>query len=186
MEPLGDPTLSPFVSLFNELGTTYDAEPCLLAAIAKKESVWRPLAVSFDGNYGRGLMQIDAAFHAFAEQGIVYKDPIEWVVGAGRRGKAVDVPASVSDGAPVFDARKNLDYACSAIIVPAFKHYAARPDCQICVIASYNSGVAGLDACLKAGKSPESATFDPKYVPEVMASYSWLTAASVRNEGNVA
>jgi soluble lytic murein transglycosylase-like protein len=184
VEPLGHVALSALVPLLNEIGQQLGLDPCLLAAIAEKESGWDALAVSFDGNFGRGLMQVDTGFHPFAEEGIVYENPIRWVIGAGRTGKAVDVPASVANGAPVFDERKNLEYACTEILLPAFAHFSKRPeiDVDICVIASYNAGVTGVDEALNKGKPPESATFDPSYVPNILRSRAWLTSASQRNQ----
>ncbi len=181
VEPLGHPSLSVLVETFNEIGQEFNIDPCLLTAIAEEESTWNKLAVSFDGNYGRGLMQVDAAFHPFAEQRVVYREPVQWITGAGRTGKAVDVPASVAVGAPVFDAHENLRYACSSILMPAFAHFAPRADREVCVIASYNAGIAGVDAALAAGRSPDSATYDPGYVSKITSSYGWLAATSAAN-----
>ncbi|MBD5634080.1 MAG: transglycosylase SLT domain-containing protein [Candidatus Eremiobacteraeota bacterium] len=181
VEPLTHPSLSPLVDVFNTIGKEFDIDPCLLAAIAEEESTWNKLAVSFDGNYGRGLMQIDAGFHPFADQGVVYVEPVQWVNGGGRSGKAVDVAASVKNGALVFDAHSNLRYACSNLLAPAFAHFAGRADCDVCVIASYNAGVAGVDAALAQGRTPESATFDPSYVAKITASHAWLLKTSAAN-----
>ncbi|GAC1406007.1 MAG: hypothetical protein NVSMB64_11340 [Candidatus Velthaea sp.] len=181
VEPLGHPSLCPLIDVFNEIGDEFDIDPCLLAAIAEEESTWNKLAVSFDGNYGRGLMQIDAGFHPFAEQDVVYRTPAQWVTGANRTGKAVDVAASVSNGAPVFDAHENLRYACRSILAPAFQHFKSRSDCEVCVIACYNAGVGGVDSALAAGRSAESATYDPNYIAKITASHEWLVATSVAN-----
>ncbi|NDD31173.1 MAG: hypothetical protein EB084_23210 [Proteobacteria bacterium] len=40
--------------------------PSLLKAVAWKESCWNSRALSFDGHHGKGLMQIDDRYHAFA------------------------------------------------------------------------------------------------------------------------
>ncbi len=181
VEPLGHPSLSVLLETFNQIGGEFDIDPCLLAAIAEEESTWNKLAVSFDGNYGRGLMQVDAAFHPFAELHIVYKTPVQWVTGANRTGKAVNVPASVANGALVFDAHENLRYACKSILAPAFAHYASRADGEVCVIASYNAGIGGVDNALAAGLPPESATFDPSYVSKITSSQAWLAATSAAN-----
>jgi soluble lytic murein transglycosylase-like protein len=182
VEPLGHPSLSPLVAVFNEIGQATGIDPCLLAAIAQEESTWNKLALSFDGNYGRGLMQVDAGFHPFAEQNVVYTSPLDWVSGGGRTGKAVDVAASIDSGAPVFDAHQNLRYACESILGPAFAHFNGRADTEVCVIASYNAGVGGVDNALAAGRTPESATFDPNYVPKITASHAWLLKTSAANE----
>ena len=183
VEPLGHPSLSPLVQAFNQIGQETGIDPCLLAAMAEEESTWNKLAVSFDGNFGRGLMQIDAGFHAFAEEKIVYVSPVQFVTGAGRTGKKVDVAASVANGAPVFDAHENLRYACENLIGPALKHYAGRPNAEICAIASYNAGIGGVDHALAQGRPPESATFDPTYVPSILHSLQFLTATSKANQG---
>jgi triacylglycerol lipase len=181
VEPLGHPSLTPLIDVFNQIGMQYQIDPCLLAAIAEAESSWNKLRVSFDGNYGRGLMQIDAGYHSFAEQNVVYEVPTRWVTGGKRTGKAVDVAASVANGALVFDAHENVRYACTALLGPAFAHFAGRADTEVCVIASYNAGVGGVDDAIARGDSPESATYDPNYVQKITNSYSWLGATSRAN-----
>jgi soluble lytic murein transglycosylase-like protein len=180
-EPLGHPSLSPLIDVFNEIGQECGIDPCLLAAIAEEESTWNILAVSFDGNYGRGLMQLDAAFHPFADADVVYKSPTQWVTGAGRTGKLVDVAASVKNGAKVFDAHENVRYAAKNLLAPAFEHFANRADREVCVIASYNAGVGGVDSAIAGGRSPDSATFDPSYIAKITASHGWLVATSAAN-----
>ena len=162
VEPLGHLALSPLVQVFNQVGQRYGIDPCLLAAFAEHESHFNMLTVSFGGNYGRGLMQIDAGFHSFAETGVVYEEPLRWVTGGRRTGKAVDVTRSVANGAAVFDAHESLSYACQALLLPAFAHFAGRSNAKVCVIASYNAGVGGVDAALARGEPPESATYDPR------------------------
>ena len=162
VEPLGHLALSPLVQVFNQVGQRYGIDPCLLAAFAEHESHFNMLTVSFGGNYGRGLMQIDAGFHSFAETGVVYEEPLRWVTGGRRTGKTVDVTRSVANGAAVFDAHESLSYACQALLLPAFAHFAGRSNAKVCVIASYNAGVGGVDAALARGEPPESATYDPR------------------------
>lgn len=180
-EPLGHPSLSPLIEAFNEVGTQTSIDPCLLAAIAEEESTWNRLALSFDGNFGRGLMQIDAAFHPFADQGVVYVAPARWITGGGRTGRAVDAQKSLAEGAPIFDVQRTLLYACQNLLAPAFAQFAGRADEITCVIASYNAGITGVSQAVAAGRTPESATFDPNYVPKIVSSYAWLSETSRNN-----
>lgn len=181
VEPLGHPTLSPLVEVFNQIGDEQGVDPCLLAAIAFEESSWNKLALSFDGQFGRGLMQIDAGFHEFAEDRIVYEDPVRYVTGAGRTGKAVDVAASVANGAPVFDAHLSLDYACEQLIIPALRHFEARPDQVECAIAAYNAGIGGVDQAIARGRDPATATYGAGYVPSILATRRFLATTSSQN-----
>ncbi len=52
----------------------YGIPPNILKAVAWQESTWRPNARSFDGGHGKGVMQIDDRFHAFARTNDVF-DP---------------------------------------------------------------------------------------------------------------
>jgi soluble lytic murein transglycosylase-like protein len=52
----------------------YGIPPNILKAVAWKESRWRPGALSFDGQHGKGVMQIDDRFHQFAKTQDVF-DP---------------------------------------------------------------------------------------------------------------
>ena len=181
VEPLLHPSLSPLVFAINTAGAEYDIDPCLIAAIAEEESTWNPRAVSFDGNYGRGLLLVDSAFHPFAEDGVVYEDPARWIVGVRRTGKAVDVPASIKNGAPVFDPLAILRYACANILAPAFAHFKNRPDRDICVISSYSAGIAAVDRAIARGEAPEHSTCDPAYVAKIAASRAALAGTSREN-----
>lgn len=180
-EPLGHPILSPLVATFNEIGDEQGVDPCLLAAIAYNESSWNKLALSFDGNFGRGLMQIDAGFHTFAEQNVVYVTPTRYVDGAGRTGKAVDALASEENGALVFDAHSSLRYACENLIIPALRHYQTRADQVECAIASYNAGIGGVDSALDRGRGPESATYSNGYIDGILRVRASLADLSRKN-----
>jgi hypothetical protein len=64
-----------------EIGTMLDAAsekygipPNILKAVAWQESGWKPDALSFDGQHGKGVMQIDDRFHQFARTQDVF-DP---------------------------------------------------------------------------------------------------------------
>lgn len=48
--------------------------PNILKAVAWQESTWNPKALSFDGQHGKGVMQIDDRFHEFAKTPDVF-DP---------------------------------------------------------------------------------------------------------------
>lgn len=180
-DPLGHPSLSPLIQAFNEIGDEYGVDPCLLAAFAYEESCWNKLAVSFDGNFGRGLMQIDAGWHDFAEQKIVYVTPTRYVTGAGRTGKAVDVAASVAAGAPVFDAHLSLAYACENLIVPALRHFQSRANQVECAIAAYNAGVGAVDDAFARGRGPESATYSSGYIHTILRERETLADLSRKN-----
>lgn len=52
--------------LLEQAATQYGIDPDLLKAVAWQESRWNPNASSFDGGHGKGVMQIDDRFHAFA------------------------------------------------------------------------------------------------------------------------
>ncbi len=52
----------------------YSIPPDILKAVAYQESGWRPDALSFDGQHGKGIMQIDDRFHEFAKTPDVF-DP---------------------------------------------------------------------------------------------------------------
>lgn len=163
VEPLGHAALTPLVQASNEIGYRYGIDPCFLAAFAEHESHFNKESVSFNGNYGRGLMQIDAGFHSFTEVGVVYEKPHRWVTGGGRTGKAADVMGSIANGAAVFDTYECIAYACHALLLPAFAHFAGRSNTEICVIASYNAGVGRVDATLARWEPAKSATYDPQF-----------------------
>ncbi len=52
----------------------YGIPPNILKAVAWQESGWNPNAKSFDGQHGKGVMQIDDRFHEFAKTDAVF-DP---------------------------------------------------------------------------------------------------------------
>ncbi|HXE73124.1 MAG TPA: transglycosylase SLT domain-containing protein, partial [Candidatus Nitrosotenuis sp.] len=52
----------------------YGIPPNILKAVAWQESGWNPRALSFDGQHGKGIMQIDDRFHEFARTPDVF-DP---------------------------------------------------------------------------------------------------------------
>lgn len=52
----------------------YGIPPNILKAVAWQESGWNPKALSFDGQHGKGVMQIDDRFHDFAKTPEVF-DP---------------------------------------------------------------------------------------------------------------
>ncbi len=52
----------------------YGIPPKILKAVAWKESTWNPKAKSFDGQHGKGVMQIDDRSHKFAKTDAVW-DP---------------------------------------------------------------------------------------------------------------
>lgn len=55
--------------------STHGVPPTLLKAVAWKESTWNPKALSFDGQHGKGLMQIDDRYHDFASTPAAF-DPV--------------------------------------------------------------------------------------------------------------
>ncbi|MGH7757443.1 MAG: lytic transglycosylase domain-containing protein [Vulcanimicrobiaceae bacterium] len=182
LEPLWHPTLSPLIEALNDIAAKFAVDPCLVAAIARHESGWSKYAVSFDGNYGRGLMQIDAGFHAFAELLVVYVEPIELVgESVGRPGRRVNVAASVAAGAPVFDAHESLGYALEYLIAPALRHYEQRVDQVECAVAAYNAGIGGVDHAIYEGRPPASATYSPHYVANILQTRAYLASQSARN-----
>jgi hypothetical protein len=167
------------VPTFNGIADEYGVDPCLLAALCYEESSWNKFALSFDGDFGRGLCQIDAEYHPFAEDRIVYEFP-ERVVGqsVNRPGKAVDSWASAKNGAPVFDAHLSLAYACENLIVPALKHFAVRPNQVECALASYNAGISAVDRTVARGEDPRHATYGADYVDSILKMRATLAAAS--------
>ncbi|MBM3461736.1 MAG: lytic transglycosylase domain-containing protein [Armatimonadetes bacterium] len=52
--------------LLERSARTHGVPVGLLKAVAWKESTWDHEALSFDGQHGKGLMQIDDRFHSFA------------------------------------------------------------------------------------------------------------------------
>jgi hypothetical protein len=52
----------------------YGIPPNILKAVAWQESGWNPKALSYDGQHGKGVMQIDDRFHQFARTQDVF-DP---------------------------------------------------------------------------------------------------------------
>ena len=52
----------------------YGIPPNVLKAVAWQESKWNAKALSFDGQHGKGVMQIDDRFHQFARTPDVF-DP---------------------------------------------------------------------------------------------------------------
>ncbi len=52
----------------------YGIPPNILKAVAWQESTWNPQAKSFDGQHGKGVMQIDDRWHEFAKTDAVF-DP---------------------------------------------------------------------------------------------------------------
>jgi hypothetical protein len=66
--------------MLNAASDKYGIPPNILKAVAWQESGWNPNAKSFDGQHGKGVMQIDDRFHEFAR------------------------------GPEAFDPKKNIDY----------------------------------------------------------------------------
>ncbi|MBI3925965.1 MAG: transglycosylase SLT domain-containing protein [Armatimonadetes bacterium] len=58
----------------DETAARYGIDPNMLRAVAWQESTWRADASSFDGGHGKGVMQIDDRYHAFARGDAVW-DP---------------------------------------------------------------------------------------------------------------
>jgi hypothetical protein len=51
----------------NKYASKYGIDPNIIRAVICVESGWNPDALSFDGQHGKGLMQIDDRFHDFAK-----------------------------------------------------------------------------------------------------------------------
>lgn len=62
--------------MLDAAASKYGIPPNILKAVAYQESGWRADAKSFDGQHGKGIMQIDDRFHQFARTNEVW-DPVK-------------------------------------------------------------------------------------------------------------
>lgn len=71
-----NPTKVQIKQLIEAAAVKYGIPPDILKAVAWQESAWNPKALSFDGQHGKGVMQIDDRFHKFASTPDVF-DPVK-------------------------------------------------------------------------------------------------------------
>ena len=83
--PLQPPAASPLTplqgkaligQLLDSAAAQFSIPPDILKAVAWQESGWDPNALSYDGQHGKGVMQIDDRYHAFATTPAVF-DPVQ-------------------------------------------------------------------------------------------------------------